>query len=143
LGALTAEREAKMAEIEAVPAELIRVSVSGDGQHALFEFRGQSGPFTLAIAEPELMHLMALASQASGQAQKIRQSDPAMKHDLPCEWWSFDRHPDGQHMILSFRVPGGMELSFQVHLERAPQMIETLQTISGAPTTAPDDRSRH
>ena len=127
-----------MAKIQANPAELKAISTSDDGQYAIYQFVCDGKPLNLAVAESDLMHMMMLTSQVSGKLQSIQKRDTAMKHILPCEWWQFDPHPDGQSMIFSFRMPGNLEVSFQFHLDCAPQMIETLQSLMGAPMSVPD-----
>lgn len=134
-----------MPNMPACPIESVEsVSVTDDGRHALFKLRQPGGDeVTIAIPSGELMTLMSFASQASGQAQKLLQSDPKQKHVLPTEWWEIGRHPDGQHVILSFRLPGGLELSFQIHRDAAQRYRETLDATLGSAPLPDKGAPRH
>ena len=72
----------------------------------------------------DLMPLMAALSHASAKSARIQKDDRNLKHVLPCEWWSFGLDEAGEQLILSFRVSGGLELSFQVPRDRIQMMRE-------------------
>jgi hypothetical protein len=128
---LRAAGELIMVEFAAITAQIASASASDDGHHAIFSFEADGQRLNLAIPSDELMQLMSLASQVSGQCQKIRQKDPAMKHVFPTEWWDIGWHPDGHNVILSFRVSGGLEPSFQLHRDAAVRYVETLSSMLG------------
>ena len=107
-------------------------TVTDDGSHALFEFSTvKDETVTIAVPTNELFEFMALASQAMAVAQKILQADPNMKYILPMEWWNIWPHSDGRHVVLSFQLKGGSELSFQVDRGAAQNMRETLGVLLG------------
>ena len=104
------------------------VKTTDDGKHALFKTKTASGAeHVLAVPEHQLMQLMILASKASGDCQKILQGDPQVMHVLPVERWSVGEIPDTQNVILTYRLPGNLEMSFQLHRDAAARMLETLQ----------------
>jgi hypothetical protein len=114
------------------------VVVTENGTNALLKLGTVDQELVLAIPADLLMSLMASLSQACGQAARIQNKDQAIKHVFPCDWWEFGFSPDAQSLLLSFRLPGGMEMSFQVHRDRLPQMRETLSAMEGqAPTPPP------
>lgn len=127
----------ELTDIAAVIAKFKSTSVSDDGSDVIVTFVAAAQDISIALPADDLDGMLMMLSQASGRARSIQSQDRSMKHVLPCEWWEFGKHPDEKHMILSFRMPGGAEASFQVHLGRAPQMIEALQSISGVPMSAP------
>lgn len=127
-----------MPEILAMPiAAVTGVTVPDNGQVAIIRTTDPSGQeVNIAVPQDQLMNLALVVSQAVSQTQKILQVDRSVKHVIPCEWWEFGAAPDGQNMILSFRMPGGLEMSFQVHKSRATPMIDALSSIAGHPTQA-------
>jgi hypothetical protein len=131
-----------MSKIPARTAELESVSISDDGKHAVYQFRSGGEPINLALPESDLMYMMLLTSQASGRSQQILKRDSSMKYVAPCEWWTFFLTPDRAHIVLSFRMPGGLEMSFQVAKSRAHEMIETLQVLAGLPVSPPAGTTR-
>jgi hypothetical protein len=58
------------------------------------------------------------------------------KRVLPAESWIFGLSPDYQHLVLSFQLQGGSELSFAVHPSVAEPMREALLSTLGQTTTA-------
>jgi len=134
---------ARMANIPAFVIEKVNgVTVTDDGQHALFQVNDGQNTHALAIPVPQLANLMTLSSQAAGEAARKTRADPALKQVFPCEWWQFGLAPDNQTMVLSFRMPGGMEVSFSVHKDRAGQMIEALAAIAGQHAPPPPGTTR-
>ena len=132
-----------MAKIQALTfSRIIASSVSDDGKHALFKAALAGGDeINLSVPSSELMNLMSLASSASGQAQRILQNDPNMKYVFPTDWW--DIRTLGNQVVMSFRMPGGMELSFQIHRDAAARYRETLDAILGQLPTVPPGVAKH
>jgi hypothetical protein len=104
---------------------------SDDGKYALFQTQASGTTVALAIPEDQLIHLISHASNAAGACQKILQRNPELKTIFPVEWWEFGLTTDKQALVLSFRLPGGMEISFQVHRSQIANMRETLETMEG------------
>jgi hypothetical protein len=109
--------------------------VSPDGLHGLFKFHLEDSEMVIAIPHAILMPFMAAISHVSGQSARIRGQDKSIKHVFPCDWWEFSLDHNGQHSILSFQMPGGLEMSFQVARDRITMMRETLETMEGASPT--------
>jgi hypothetical protein len=104
---------------------------SDDGKYALFQTQAAGQVITFAIPEDQLIDLMSHASNSAGACQKILQRNPALKTIFPVEWWEFGPTPDKQALVLSFRLPGGKEISFQVHHTQIANMREALETMEG------------
>jgi hypothetical protein len=130
-----------MSEEQSVPFPLGTFEgaiVTDDGQSGLFKFSlGDGQDQIFSIPQDQLMPLMAGISQVSGDSARILQQDSAVKHALPAEWWSFAFSSDKTQLLLSFRLPGGMELTFQFARDRLPMMRETLQAMEGQQSTLP------
>ena len=107
-------------------------TVTDDGNHALFEFSTvKFKKVAIAVPTDQLAQLMLLASQAMGNAQKILQTDPKMKHIFQTMRWEIGALPGGQHVVLSFQVEGGSELSFQVGKTDAQNMRDAIDVVLG------------
>jgi hypothetical protein len=138
-----AQEEEAMAGIMAIDVRTYEGnSVTQDGSHGLFKFMTSEGEITLAIPHEQLMPTMAGLSHASGQSAQIRNVSKTEKHAFPCEWWEIGFSDDNQHFFLSFRMPGGMEMSFQVHRSRLSQMRETLESMEGKQTIPSDGMTK-
>ena len=110
---------------------------SDNGKYALFQTQAAGKPLTIAIPEGQLIDLMSHASNAAGACRKILQRNPAIKTIFPVEWWEFGPTPDKQALVLSFRLPGGSEISFQVHHNQIANMRDALEIIEGKEPTQP------
>ena len=118
-------------------------NVTADGMHGLLIFEDTMGTsFTLAVPHDELPPLLAAVSQAGSQSARILQADHAVKNVFPCEWWEFGWSPDNQQVVFSFRMPGGMEMSFEIHRARLPAMREALEVMEGRALSSPDGSVR-
>ncbi len=119
--------------------------VTDDGNHALFEFStDKDEKVAIAVPTDQLPQLMLLASQAMGNAQKILQTDPKMKHIFQTMWWEIGALPGGQHVVLSFQVEGGSELSFQVGKTDARNMRDALAVVlAHAASLENSDTAKH
>ncbi len=118
-----------MSDINAVEFKtFVNGSHTADGSHGLFKFITDQGPFTVAIPNDQLGLMMASISNVTAANRKIKTGDKALKHAFPCSWWNFDIDGD-KKPTLSFRVPGGMEMSFQVSKSNLSLMREALDAI--------------
>lgn len=121
--------------IQAVKVE--NASASDDGQQVLIGFDvGQESPLNLIIPADQAMNLMSVLSAAAGHAARNRNADPNTKHVFPVDWWEVGAQPDTQMILFSWRLPGGMELSFQIHRDAAARMHEVLGNALGAEQTS-------
>ncbi len=94
----------------------------------------------LNIPAGQLTKLMSLTSKAYGALQ----SDPNLKHIFPTTWWDVGGHPDGENVVLSFKLKGGSELSFQIHKDAAQNMRDALDVVLGnAPVSPGGDQTKH
>lgn len=134
-----------MANIPAITIEKALGSMSSDdGAFGLLNLKSSQGDLWLAVPFEEIPGLISTASSAAGACMKIRAQDSNQKAIFDVEWWEFRLTQDLQNLILSFRLPGGAELSFQVHRDRLPQMRETLETIEGRSQIPPSHQtSKH
>lgn len=118
-----------MSDINAVEFKaFVNGSHTADGSHALLKFLAEQGEFTLALPDDQLGKLMAAISNIAAQNAKIKTGDKAQKHAFPCTVWNFDVDAD-KNPLLSFRVAGGMEMSFQISKSSLPLMREALEAI--------------
>jgi hypothetical protein len=118
-------------------------SVTSDGLVALFRFLGcDNAPLTLAVPHGQLLRLMGGISHASAQAAKIRQHNPSVKQFLPCEKWEFGFSSNDQNLFLTLRVPGGIEISFQLPRSHLSHMRQTLEAMEGRGTDIPPNVRR-
>lgn len=57
-----------------------------------------------------------------------------MKFAMPCEAWAIGKDKgESSHLVLTFRLPGGAELSFRMHSADARHMTEVLSLVTGLP----------
>jgi hypothetical protein len=111
--------------------EVLGSKATDDGHHALFRMKTSGQEVTFAFPEGQLMNLISASATASKECQGIIHQQPNLKMMLPVQWWEFGLTPDGNFAVLSFRLPGGGEISFQVPRQWASQMRETLEVIEG------------
>jgi hypothetical protein len=80
-----------------------------------------------------VMHeLLAALSNAIGSSERIRHKKKSVKFAMPCEAWALGKDAGGApYLIFTFRLPGGAELSFQLHRSQAAHMTEVLALATG------------
>lgn len=112
----------------------IGASNTQNGSHGLFRFATNEGEFTLALPDTELPRLMAALSDTAAKNAKAKSGGKiAPKTVMPCTLWDFALDGPGENLILSFRVPGGMELSFSIPRTRTDLLIENLAALAPLP----------
>lgn len=112
--------------------------VSPDAGSALLMMRdAEHQPVNLAVPIPLTHELMGALSAAVGNAGKITSGNPTIKHAFPVDWWNVGTVPGTDNVILSFRLPGGMELSFVIHRDAADRFQETLNATLGRAASPP------
>ncbi|NBX65828.1 MAG: hypothetical protein EBQ96_02415 [Proteobacteria bacterium] len=118
-----------MSEINAVEFKtFINGSHTADGSHALLKFLSEQGEFTLALPDDQLGKLMAVLSNVSASNAKIKTGNKAQKHAFPTVFWNFELDAD-KNPTLTFKVTGGMEMSFQVGKSTLPLMREAIEAM--------------
>ncbi|MFM0624676.1 hypothetical protein [Paraburkholderia xenovorans] len=80
-----------------------------------------------------VMHeLLAALSNAIGSSERIRHKKKNVKFAMPCEAWALGKDAGGApYLIFTFRLPGGAELSFQLHRSQAAHLTEVLALATG------------
>ena len=125
-------------QIQAVNVtEITGVETTEDGRHALIRFKSGENEAVFAFPFKELLPLMQTASTGFTKCLQAQDANPNAKHILPCENLSASPSPDFKHMIFSFRLIGGMEMSFQVPREHAGRMREFLTLMMQEPGKVP------
>lgn len=116
-----------MSEINAVEFKaFVNGTHTADGSHALLKFLSEQGEFTIALPDDQLGKLMAVLSNVAASNAKIKSGDKAQKHAFPTVFWNFDVDAE-KTPTLTFKVAGGMEMSFQVGKSNLPLMKEAIQ----------------
>jgi hypothetical protein len=80
-----------------------------------------------------VMHeLLAALSNAIGSSERIRRKRNSVKFAMPCEAWALGKDAGGgPYLIFTFRLPGGAELSFQMHRSQAAHKTQVLALATG------------
>ncbi|KGE08612.1 hypothetical protein LA03_20255 [Burkholderia gladioli] len=106
-----------------------------DGQYLMLN---SNQPDRIALHCSVMHELLAALSNAIGSSERIRHKQRGVKFVMPCEAWTVGRDAGGApDLILSFRLPGGAELSFQVGRTLAGQMADVLALASGPAAALP------
>lgn len=126
-----------MSDIEAALATIKAVNVSDDGEHVILQFDNQGQDINLALPASDAPQLMTLLSQAWPDAQNKKGASNEQKLIFPCEWWNVGTESENEHVVFSFQIPGGMEMSYRVHVDAAQGILQTLQVILGGAMSAP------
>ncbi|PZR47917.1 hypothetical protein [Paraburkholderia fungorum] len=87
---------------------------------------------SIALHHSVMHQLLAAVSNAIGWSRRIRQNENDMRYAMPCEAWAIGKDKgEATHLVLTFRLPGGAELSFRMHRADARQMTEVLSQVTG------------
>ena len=89
-------------------------------------------PIALNFSNSDGEMLLATLVQALGHAHRRRSGDNTQKKVLPLEWWEINPHPLQDGLLLSFRMPGGMEITFHLPAVAVPRYEEVLGTLTGS-----------
>ena len=115
-----------------------------DGQHVLIRFKPlDDPPITLALAEPETLEVAMSLIGSGGQARQKQGHSPDDIATLETEWWNVEAHPNGTHIVLSFRLPGGLRLGFLVHRGQAQGLRDGLGLAAGLPVPPAPEGPKH
>jgi hypothetical protein len=90
---------------------------------------GQS--FDVCFQEEAGDQLLAALVSILGQRARQRTGDNTLKRVLPLEWWEINPHPERDGLLLSFCMPGGMEMTFHLGASAVPLYEEVLSTLTG------------
>ncbi|WP_028224328.1 hypothetical protein [Paraburkholderia ferrariae] len=106
--------------------------LTADGQYLMLN---SNQPEPVALHCSVMHELLAALSNAIGRSERIRQKAAGAKFAMPCEAWEIGRESGTvQHLVMSFRLPGGAELSFRLHPSQAAHMTEVLSLATGLAT---------
>ncbi len=106
-----------------------------DGQYLMLN---SNQPDRIALHCSVMHALLAALSNAIGSSERIRHKQRSVKFVMPCEAWTVGRDAASAHdLILSFRLPGGAELSFQIERALAGQMADVLALATGPASALP------
>ena len=127
------------AEINAVEfKELTTSSSTGNGSHGLFTFKTEQGDFTIAIPNTQLPRVMASVSDISSKNARLQTGQKNQAIALPCTIWDFSGDPKGDVVNMTFRIPGGMEMTFQLAKKQIALMKDALTSVeTGQPLVLP------
>lgn len=100
-----------------------------DGQYLMLK---SNQPDRIALHCSVMHELLAALSNAIGSSERIRHKKRNMTFAMPCESWALGKDAGGApYLIFTFRLPGGAELSFQLHRSQAVHMTEVLALATG------------
>jgi len=100
-----------------------------DGQYLMLN---SNQPDTIALHCSVMHELLAALSNAIGSSERIRSKKASVKFTMPCEAWEIGKESgSGEHLVVSFRLPGGAELSFRLQATQAKHMTEVLSVVTG------------
>ena len=100
-----------------------------DGQYLMLK---SNQPDRIALHCSVMHELLAALSNAIGSSERIRHKKKNVTFAMPCEAWSLGKDAGGApYLIFTFRLPGGAELSFQMHRSQAAHMTEVLALVTG------------
>jgi len=117
-------------QIRAILAEIALASASDDGQFVVITFALQNGcDLTLALPVNNAVNLMALNAAAIGHAAKIQTKNSEEIYMFPVHWWKIGTHEGNGAVVLTYRLPGGAEIAFQVSPDAASHMHTVLGEI--------------
>ena len=103
--------------------------LSADGQYLMVN---GNEPDSVALHCSVMHELLAALSNAIGRSERIRHKAASVKFAMPCEAWEVGRESGAvEHLVVSFRLPGGAELSFRLHPSQAARMTEVLSLATG------------
>ncbi|MEW6345441.1 MAG: hypothetical protein AB1704_32740 [Pseudomonadota bacterium] len=103
--------------------------LTGDGQYLMVK---GNQPDSIALHYSVMHELLAAISNAIGWSARVRQQSDDVKFAMPCEAWAVGKDKgESSHLLLSFRLPGGAELSFRMHRAEVRHMTEVLSLVTG------------
>jgi hypothetical protein len=106
--------------------------LTADGQYLMLN---SNQPDSVALHCSVMHELLAALSNAIGRSERIRHKAASVKFAMPCEAWEIGRESGAvEHLVVSFRLPGGAELSFRLHPAQAAHMTEVLSLVTGLAT---------
>src|ERR1700760_2417667 len=103
--------------------------LTADGQYLILN---SNQPDRIALHCSVMHELLAALSNAIGSSEGIRHKKKKVKFAMPCEAWALGKDAGGApYLIFTFRLPGGAELSFQLHRSQAAHLTEVLALATG------------
>jgi hypothetical protein len=113
------------------------VGASTNGDLAILKFKGPLP--SVVIPSDAVIPLIRMLSQCASQFHSnAHQVEPNVVQILSTESCQLQKHPDGKSIVLSFRIPGGLEFSFQILKQEASHFREAIDAVLGN-LQPPDD----
>ena len=114
--------------------------LTADGQYLMFK---GNPPGMIALHYSVMHELLAAISNAIGWSQRVRLKRDDVKFAMPCEAWAIGGDKgDSSDLVLTFRLPGGAELSFRMPRADARHMTEVLSLVTGLTKVKDTSRNR-
>ena len=112
---------------------LVGARVNDDGTNVVLAGADDLGQVTeLSFSTENAETLLGAFVSALGHAHRQRTGDKTLKKVLPVEWWEINPQPDRDGMLFSYRLPGGMEMTFHIGAGAIPHYEQVLTTLSGS-----------
>jgi hypothetical protein len=127
-----------MAETSVLKVNSVQVSDDGGTLRVSFA-QPNGGEAAITCPSDQVPIIMSLLVQAAQHVARIKQSDPRLKTVFPVSWWEIALHPDGKHLVLTFKVEENFELSFQIHRDAGQRYLEVLSGVLNPQTVAPSE----
>lgn len=103
--------------------------ITADGQYLMLK---SNQPDCIALHCSVMHELLAALAHAIGWSERIRHRQHSRKFAMPCEAWQVTGDVrSARHLVLSFRLPGGAELSFRIDRTQATHLTEMLAASTG------------
>jgi hypothetical protein len=103
--------------------------LTDDGRYLMLK---ANQTYSIALHCSVMHELLAALSNAIGVSERIRSKKKSVKFAMPFEAWEIGKDAGTvAHLILTFRLPGGAELSFRMQRAEAAHMTEVLALASG------------
>lgn len=119
-------------------SELVTSSHTHDGSHGLFTFKTEQGEFTIAIPNSQMPRVMASLSDISAKNSRLLSGSQRQALAFPSNIWNFEADPKSDVVNMTFRMPGGMEMTFQLSKKQIPLMKDALTAAeTGQPLVLP------
>jgi hypothetical protein len=108
--------------------------LTADGQYLMLK---SNQPDRIALHCSVMHELLAAVANAIGWSERIRSKKKSVKFAMPCEAWEIGKDSGGSpNLVVTFRLPGGAELSFRMNSSQAAQMTEVLAVTTGLATAS-------
>ncbi len=119
---------------------LTGASVNEDASNIKLAGSDESGNITEIEFSPENgEELLSALVTVLGQSARRRTGDNTLVKVLPVDWWEINPSPDKTSVLFSFRMTGGMEVTFGLPTDASQRLSEGLQAVLGNTPNQPYD----